>query len=93
MDSHDPGIDIVGLNVYGLVESMLSDPSAFGFRNVDTPAQSLSVNPNTYLFRDCVHPNTEGDFWVASLGDDDLMATPESSAAVLFGIGLPAVSR
>jgi phospholipase/lecithinase/hemolysin len=88
LDSHDPGIDVVGVNVYGLVESMLSNPSAYGFTNVDTPAQGLSVNPNTYLFWDGVHPTTEGHFWVASLADHDLTTTPESSTFSLFGIGL-----
>jgi phospholipase/lecithinase/hemolysin len=88
LDSHDPGIDVVGVNVYGLVESMLSNPSAYGFTNVDTPAQGLSVNPNTYLFWDGVHPTTEGHFWVANLADHDLTTTPESSTFSLFGIGL-----
>jgi phospholipase/lecithinase/hemolysin len=87
LDAHDPGIDIVGVNVYGLVESMLSNPSAYGFTNVNTPAQGLSVNPNNYLFWDGVHPTTEGHFWVASLADSDL-TTPEPPSVVLIGIGL-----
>jgi len=60
LDAEDPGINIVGVNVYALVESMLADPSAYGFVNVTTPAQGLSVDPNTYLFWDGVHPTTEG---------------------------------
>jgi phospholipase/lecithinase/hemolysin len=92
LDSHDLAIDIIGVNVYGLVQSMLSDPSAYGFTNVDTPAQGLSVNPNSYLFWDGVHPTTEGNFWVASLADHDLTTTPESSTVTLFGIGLLAIA-
>jgi phospholipase/lecithinase/hemolysin len=87
LDAHDPGIDLVGVNVYGLVESMLSDPSAYGFTNVTTPAMGKSVNPNTYLFWDGVHPTTQGAFWVASLAHRDL-TTPEPSPALLIGTAL-----
>lgn len=87
LDAQDPGIDIVGVNVYGLVESMLADPSAYGFTNVNTPAQGMNVNPNDYLFWDGVHPTTEGQFQVASLADHDLM-TPEPSTVLLIGTGL-----
>jgi phospholipase/lecithinase/hemolysin len=72
LDAEDPGIKIVGADVYALVEEMLADPSAFGFANIDTPAQGLSVNPNTYLFWDGVHPTTEGHYWVANLAYQDL---------------------
>jgi phospholipase/lecithinase/hemolysin len=84
LNAEDPGIDIVGADVFGLVEAMLADPSKYGFVNINTPAQGLSVDPNTYLFWDGVHPTTEGDFQVASLADHDL-ATPEPSTALLLG--------
>jgi len=87
LDAQDPGIDIVGVNVYGLVESMLADPSAYGFTNVTSPAQGLSVDPNTYLFWDGVHPTTEGHFQVASLAYQDF-ATPELPASLLLGTAL-----
>jgi phospholipase/lecithinase/hemolysin len=84
LDAEDPGIDIVGVDVYGLVESMLGDPSAYGFANVTTPAQGLSVDPNTYLFWDGVHPTTEGHYQVAKLAYQDL-TTPELPASTLLG--------
>ncbi|HEV2381886.1 MAG TPA: SGNH/GDSL hydrolase family protein [Terriglobia bacterium] len=91
LDAQDPGINIVDVNVYGLVEAMLADPSKYGFVNVDTPAQGLSVDPNTYLFWDGVHPTTEGDFQVASLAEGDL-ATPEPSTVVLVSTALLAAA-
>lgn len=90
LDDHHPGINIVGVNVYGLVESMLADPSAYGFTNINMPAQGKNVNPNDYLFWDGVHPTTEGHFQVASLADRDL--TREPACLVLFSTGLLAIA-
>jgi phospholipase/lecithinase/hemolysin len=72
LDADDPGIKIVGVNVYALVLAMLTDPSAYGFVNTDTPAQGLSVDPNTYLYWDGVHP-TLG--WRPSHDDGPLLGS------------------
>jgi phospholipase/lecithinase/hemolysin len=84
LDAEDPDIKIVGADVYALVEGMLADPLGYGFVNVDTPAQGLNVNPNTYLFWDGVHPTTEGHYWVANVAYRDL-TTPELPASLLLG--------
>ena len=91
LDADDPGIKMVGVNVYALVLAMLADPSAYGFVNIDTPAQGLSVDPNTYLFWDGVHPTTMGDYWVANLAYGDL-TTPEAPTSLLFGTAVLAVA-
>jgi len=84
LEAEDPGLDITGVDVYALVEAMLADPSAYGFANVTTPAQGLSVDPNTYLFWDGVHPTTQGHYWVANAAFDDL-TTPELPTSLLLG--------
>ncbi|HMD97915.1 MAG TPA: SGNH/GDSL hydrolase family protein [Terriglobia bacterium] len=87
LEATDPGIKIVGVDVYGLVDSMLADPSAYGFVNATDKAQSQNVDPNTYLYWDGVHPTTEGHYQVAKLAYQDL-TTPELPASMLLGTAL-----
>src|SRR5213593_607965 len=66
-------IDVIRLNVFGLLNEAIADPAAFGLTNVTTPActtpsslictSATLVAPNaaqTYLFADGVHPTTAG---------------------------------
>jgi phospholipase/lecithinase/hemolysin len=76
------GIQIQVLDVYGLTESVLSDPSKYGFTNTTTdPVQDNGgTNAQGYLFWDIVHPTTAADALIAGL------AVPEPSSVVLLGI-------
>ena len=55
------GVRIADVDIYGLYQSILANPAAFGYTNVTTPAQGLAVNPDQYLFWDLPsHPTTTG---------------------------------
>jgi phospholipase/lecithinase/hemolysin len=78
------GIQIQILNVYGLTENVLSDPSKYGFTNVTTDAvgDNGGTNAQGYLFWDFVHPTAYADSLIAGA------AVPEPSSFVLLGIAV-----
>ena len=65
-------IDIIRLNIFGLLDEVIASPAAFGLTNVTSPACTTNallctaatlVAPNaaqTYAFADSVHPTTAG---------------------------------
>jgi outer membrane lipase/esterase len=60
------GVRIADVDIYGLYQNILANPSAFGYTNVTTPAQGLAVNPDQYLFWDIPsHPTTTGHRLIA----------------------------
>jgi phospholipase/lecithinase/hemolysin len=78
------GINIDVLNVYGITESAINDPSLYGFTNVKTdPVQDNGgTDAQGYLFWDIVHPTTYADSIIAAA------AVPEPSSIVLLGVAL-----
>ncbi len=55
-------------NTEGLLESIVADPSAYGFTNVTQPCYNgatVCSDPSQYLFFDSFHPTTEADPFVA----------------------------
>lgn len=89
------GINVIGVNVEDLFNSILSDPTAYGFTNVTTACNATAgCDPNSALFWDDLHPTTYADSLVATLAYDDLTgtgsvkATPEPSSFILLGSSL-----
>lgn len=68
------------LNTYALFQDIQASPQTFFLTNINTPAQGLvTVDPDTYLFWDTLHPTTKGHNLLAlaalKLIDPSLCAT------------------
>jgi phospholipase/lecithinase/hemolysin len=97
------GLNLKILDSYSLVDSLVSNPGAFGFTDVVDPCVTGAVNyvggtacaatlanQNKYLFWDLLHPTTAGHEIIGSqaLADE----TPEPSSIVMAAGALFAIS-
>jgi outer membrane lipase/esterase len=85
------GVRIAEVDIYGLYQSILANPAAFGYTNVTTPAQGLAVNPDQYLFWDVPsHPTTTGHRLIGLAADAAVESTfiPEPETWTVAGTGL-----
>jgi outer membrane lipase/esterase len=85
-------VDIIPMNVFGLLNEVIANPATFGFTNVTTPActtassimctKSTLVAPNadqTFLFADSVHPTPAGHQIIADLAESEIVAPQQIS--------------
>jgi phospholipase/lecithinase/hemolysin len=90
-----PGINITQFDTFGLFNSLVANPAAYGFTNVTNPCfdqatLSLCADPNLYLFWDGVHPTAHG---AQILGDAfEQQVVPEPATLTLVGLGLAVLS-
>ena len=85
------GVRVADVDIYGLHQSILANPAAFGYTNVTTAAQGLAVNPDQYLYWDALsHPTTTGHRLIAQTADAAVLATftPEPATWVMAGGGI-----
>jgi phospholipase/lecithinase/hemolysin len=82
------GINVIGVDVNSLINSIIANPGAYGFTNVTSACMAIAgCNPNTYLWWDTEHPTTYADSLVANLAYNDLNPTPEPSSITLLTLG------
>ena len=78
----------VYFDTFGLMHTIVSNPSAYGFTDVTDPCfngSSVCSDPGQYLFWDGFHPTTAAD---TILANDFAAAVPEPSSLLLMGSGL-----
>lgn len=80
-----PGVSVTYIDTYGLFESIVADPAAFGLSNLTDPAltpPTVVPNPNSYLWWDGTHPTRVAHGLLAGVVSQ---AIPEPSSAVVLG--------
>lgn len=85
------GARIADVDIYGLYQSILANPAAYGYTSVTTPAQGLAVNPDQYLFWDLPsHPTTTGHELIGLAADTAVLSTfaPEPATWAVAAAGL-----
>ena len=96
-EAKDTGLDLDLLDLYGLMNSAVANPSAYGFTNVTDPCYNGAVgagggtvcaSPDSYLFWDAFHPSTVAHSLIA---DTALRAVPEPPVLALVALALMAM--
>ena len=90
-------VNISVLNTYSLLDTIVSDPAAFGFTNVTDPCVTginyttysggtVCATPNQYLFWDREHPTAAADQFVADAALAILTPEPASLSLITSGL-------
>ena len=92
--------DVVQLDVYGLVQAAVAQPSRFGLTEVtqacypdglsDHPSTTPCADPEHYLFWDEMHPTAQAHAFLA-LAAEQALAVPEPRGVALLSVVLVAV--
>jgi phospholipase/lecithinase/hemolysin len=96
-EAKDAGLDIDVLDLYGLMNSAVANPAAYGFTNVTDACYdgavgagggNICASPDSYLFWDAFHPSARAQSLMA---DAALRAVPEPAGPGLVAAALVAM--
>ncbi|MHB1238935.1 MAG: SGNH/GDSL hydrolase family protein [Gammaproteobacteria bacterium] len=94
-----PGTRLLGLDIFGLIDQVTSNPGAYGLTDVTNPCLSFGQanpnlaycsDPNHYLFWDGIHPTAAGHEIIAIAAR---RAVPEPGTLFLTALGLVVLWR
>lgn len=94
-----PDVNLITLDVNGLVDNTIQNPAQFGLTNVTDPCLvftssttfTVCSNPNEYLFWDERHPSAVGHQFIADIAFQSLGIPEPRAIAGLATVGLMAV--
>jgi outer membrane lipase/esterase len=92
-ETADAGLDLDVFDLYGLLNSAVANPSAYGFSNVTDACKTgplgtpgaVCNSPDSYLFWDAFHPSARAH---ALMAQTAFRAIPEPSVLLLFAAAL-----
>ncbi len=86
-------LHLYSVDVFTLFSAIIAAPSTYGFTDVADSSQLLSVNPDTYLFWDGLHPTTAGHHLIAMAAlaaiSPTTTTTTVTSSALAANLGAP----
>jgi len=83
------GVQIHLVDIQGLFQQVMTNPTNYGFTNVTGSTINASLNGMGYLFWDSEHPTTAAD---AIIGDVSAQFVPEPSMLLVFAISIGGVA-
>lgn len=87
--SSDPALNIIEVDVFAYIESIVASPGSFGLTNVTDPCVdfiSVCDNPDKFLYYDAIHPTAAVHAQFAQFVRGQIVTVPEPSG--LLGMGL-----